>query len=259
MGEVKCWLIWKLNAKELYSVCDARGTSKEIKTCWDRRNPLYKFFNMEDKRIEKLKWRQKYILISICLLVLGMICLILSFLLFDLGNSDLGNWWSNALMSLGTGLFTGWTLYVLSNIRMRCEIDINQRLADVDVLYNLGKKVYDIKFFYITYNILPAEFKEECNHNEEFNSAFIAAYDYVENMPRLGNRKVLKTKFAFDYDEAKDKLEKMSTEITHELSYKDVREYLKEIIKMIEKSYAKVEEYKKECETEKNIIKKVPF
>lgn len=243
----------------MINACDSRSVAKEIEVSWLKRNPFYYFFNREDERIEKLKWGQTHIKISICLLMLAILFLILSFCLYDSNNNGLLNWWSNAFMSLGTGLFAGWTLYVLANIRIRCESDINQRLSDVVALYNFGKKVYDIYFFYTTYNLLPPEMKRECDHNQEFSNAFIAAYKYVENMPKLGNRKILKTKFDFDYDKVKEKLEKMSTEITYELTYKDARKYIKEIIRLIESSYALVEKCKKNCEAEKTIIKKVPF
>jgi len=256
---VKSLLKWEINTRELYSACDDRGAAKEIKMSWKRRNPLYQFLGMEDERIERLRWKQKHIKVSICLLVLAIICLALSLYLYDFNNNGLSNWWSNVLMSLSTGLFAGWTLYVLTNIRMNSESDIDQRLVDVEILYNLGKKVYDINAAYITYYVMPVEMRKEWNHNKEFASAFIAAYEFVDNMPKLGNRKILKTKFDLDYDEVKEKLEKMSAEITYELTYKDARKYLKEIINLIESSYALVEIYKRDCEAEKNIIRKVPF
>ena len=242
----------------MMSASDTRSIAQEIKLSWLKRNSLYYFLKREEERIEKLKWKQPYIKVSIWLLMLATMLLMVSFCLRE--DSDvLLVWLSNALMSLGTGVFAGWTLYVLTNIRMKSEADIDQRLADIEVLYNLGKNVYDINFSYITYYAMPVEMRSEWNHNQKFANAFLSAYKFVENMPKLGNRQILRTKFDFDYDDVKEKLEKMSTEITYELSYKDVRKYLKEVIRLIGNSYSLIEAYKKDCEAEKTIIKKVPF
>ena len=97
------------------------------------------------------------------------------------------------------------------------------------------------------------------NSDEDENSVHFVPLKKLHSSSPYFYIQILRTKFDFDYDDVKEKLEKMSTEITYELSYKDVRKYLKEVIRLIGNSYSLIEADKKDCEAEKTIIKKVPF